>query len=341
MPVDLGLLRNMTGHKFMNLRIQSSNKRNNKRAKSNVNGALAKIIAANSSSKMKRRTVRGNIGKRNQGRSVFSGVVNEYIKSLHDPFTFRGIRMPSSTPCPTQVKTISGSLTFNTNASGFARVIFKHFTGAIIVYNDATHNETVPGSASTQLSSDGDLMSAKSIRTISYGLKLRSLSSFSNEAGQVHAYMTALGDIGTYDNYRDSPFQHVYSKGQVAMVRYVPFDASLLQLTKTSSKSNFIGEDVHIGFMISGAVSASYSLQYVMNTEYTSTLNTDLVPHRLVESGDPSSALSNLHRAGVNPANHLDDFIAKATSSNFTKLLAKGYNAVHNFIEGGNKYITS
>jgi len=342
LPAHYGGLRTRAGLKFMNSKPQSSSLRNNKRVKSNLNGVLAKYIASTSSTRKKRTTVRGRNRGRNQGRPYVQPVVAEYIRSLHDPFSVRGVRMPSNTPCPTQVKTISGSLTFVTNAAGFARVLFKHFTGEIVLFNDAAHNESTLGTQSVIMPADSDLALSAATRTISYGLKLRSLASFSNEAGQVQAYMTALGNNGTYDNYRDSPFQHVYSKGQVAVVRYVPFDPSLLQLTRVAGYGNFIGTDVGIGFMISGAINSTYSMQYVMNVEYTSKVNTDLVPHRLVESGDPSVALSNLHRGGVNPANHLEDFFLKAnTITRVGNLLARGYNAITNFVEGGNKYITS
>lgn len=342
-PAHHGGLRTRAGNKFMNFKPQSSSLRNNKRVKSNLNGALAKYIASTSSTKKKKASARGSRNRgRNQGRSTISPVVAEYIRSLHDPFTFRGVRLPSATPCPTQSKTLSGSLTFSTNASGYARVMFRHFSGEILLFNDATHNETVLGTQAVVMPADSDLAVAASSRTISYGLKCRSLASFSSEAGQIQAYMTAIGTGGTYDNYRDSPFQHIYSKGQVAIVRYVPFDSSLLSLTRVAGQGNFLGTDVGIGFMISGAASSTYSLQYVMNVEYTSKSNTDLVPHRLVESGDPSVALANLHRGGINPANHLEDFFLKAnTITRVGNLLARGYNAVTNFLEGGNKYIAS
>lgn len=324
-------------------RILSNKRRNNNRRSVNSRVNRKINVASSSSTKVASRSSRRSNNKGNRGKQVaLTPVVSEYIRSLHDPFTVRGVRLPSRTPCPTQVKTISGVLTFSTNALGFARVYMNHFNGSINLLADPTHNETILGTQSVILTADPDLATASMTRTVSYGLKLRSLASFSSEAGQIQSYMSGIGNSGTYDNYRDSPFQHIYTKGQVAVVRFIPFDNSLLDLTRVAGQGNFIGTDVSIGFMITGAVSTSYSLQYAMNVEYSSRNNTDLVPHRLVEAGDVETPLHNIFRSGVNPANHLEDFFHKANL--LTRIANSAYNGFHavtNFLEGGNKYITN
>jgi len=68
-----------------------------------------------------------------------------YLKQLQDPFSIRGVRMPTTMSVPCQIKNIHGSVTFVTNAAGYGRVGMSFAEGSILGYNDALHTETVLG----------------------------------------------------------------------------------------------------------------------------------------------------------------------------------------------------
>lgn len=262
--------------------------------------------------------------------------VLEYMKSVNDPFTFRGVRCPSLFPAPTQVKTISGLITFTTNAAGYARVIAQAATGSINLYNDSTHSETTLGPQTTLVNNDTDIANSTLMRLVSGGMRLRSLQSFNSESGQVHSYMTLLGPNASYDVYRDSPYQKIYSKGEVSSVRFLPVDNSLTELNRTSNLISFPIYGWNIGFMISGAVSSTYSLQYTLNYEYSSSNNTDLVPHQRGPVGDIRDIIGQIHNNGANPADHNHDFLSKVSGiGKIFQTLNNGFRAVSNFSSGG------
>lgn len=261
----------------------------------------------------------------------------DYIKSLNDPFTFRGVRLPSMYPAPTQVKTISGILTFSTNSAGYARVYQAAHTGFIGIYNDPTHTETVLGVETILLNGDPDLTGCKLLRLVSGGLKLRSLQSFNTDAGQIQSYMTLLSGVSApYDVFRDTPYQRIYSKGEVATARYLPVDCSLTELTNRNSVASFPISGWSIGFMITGAPSATYSLQYSFNYEYTSVNNTDLVPHQRGPVGNVEPLLGQIHSNGANPSDSTHDFTSRVSGlGRLFDSLSNGFRAVNNFSSGG------
>lgn len=264
---------------------------------------------------------------------------DDYIKSLNDPFTYRGVRLPSMYPAPTQVKTISGMATITTNAAGYARVHHYAPFGTINIYNDATHNETTLGPLTSVLPADPDLQASVLLRLVSGGMKLRSLQSFNSDAGQIHSYMSLLGNAMPYDVYRDTPYQRIYSKGEVASVRYLPVDPSLVELVKSGNIQAFPLFGWQIGFMITGAPSCTYSLQYCFNYEYTSGNNTDLVPHQRGPVGNIEPLLGQIHSSGANPSDASHDFSTRVYSnSGISRLfdtVSNGFRAVNNFSTGG------
>jgi len=264
---------------------------------------------------------------------------DDYVKSLNDPFTYRGVRLPSMYPAPTQVKTISGLVTITTNAAGYARLLHTSSSSIIAVYNDSSHNETTLGPMTTVLPYDSDLQGSTLMRLVSGGMKLRSLQSFNSDAGQIHSYMTLLGASLPYDVYRDTPYQRIYSKGEIASVRYLPVDPSLTELVKTGSITAFPISGWQIGFMITGAPSCTYSLQYTFNYEYTSPNNTDLVPHQRGPVGNIEPLLGQIHSSGANPSDSSHDFSTRVYSnSGISRLfdtVSNGFRAVNNFSTGG------
>jgi len=132
------------------------------------------------------------------------------------------------------------------------------------------------------------------VRVCSAGVKLRSTASFSTEGGMIHAYTSPLPTNYTYSVYRDSPNTFIYSKGEVAEVRYIPFDLSELTFAAKFNNASFstIFENHHLGFMILGGTPGTmYTLQYSITFEYVTNSNTDLVPHRQSDEGDPVKVL--------------------------------------------------
>lgn len=291
--------------------------------------------------KLKQQKPRQNAPKQKKQSSIQqrNPTHDDYMRSLNDPFTFRGVRLPSMYPAPTQVKTISGMATITTNAAGYARVFHAPASAGIFIYNDALHTETNLGATTQILAADADIQASTLVRLVTGGMKIRSLQSFNSDAGQVHAYMSLLGNNASYDVYRDTPYQRIYSKGEVATVRYLPVDASLTELVKTSNISGFPIIGWSIGFMITGAPSSTYSLQYTFNYEYTSTSNTDLVPHQRGPVGNIESLLGQLHSTGANPSDSSHDFTTRVYSnsglSRVFDTVSNGIRAVNNFSTGG------
>jgi len=286
--------------------------------------------------KNKKKQNKNSSGKSSSGNRW--AMHSEYLNSLHDPFVYRGVRIPSQFPTPSQVKAISGVVTFNTNALGFARVAVRCQTGSITIYNDATHNETVLGSAVALVPSDADIVGASILRMVSGGIKIRSLASFSIESGQIQGYNTLLGAARNYDAYRDSPHQMIYSKGSVATIRYYPLDLSMLNMIPNAGISASLLNEASFGVMISGAVNQSYSLQYTFNYEYSGATNTDLVPHRLGPVGNPTTVIERISGSGYNPSNSIHNVIDFFHSvRNTIGRVYNGYRAVTNFINSGNR----
>ena len=130
--------------------------------------------------------------------------VNEWRLSLHDPFKYREVRQPSRYPIATQCSTYHGFANYTTNGLGFARVVFQPATGAITVYNDATHTDLVLGAATTLVAPT--IPTYQWARICSAGLKMRSTASFANEGGVVQSYSTLFPfGSASYDVFRDSP----------------------------------------------------------------------------------------------------------------------------------------
>lgn len=256
----------------------------------------------------------------------------QYIRSLFNPWEVRGVRCPTPFPAATQVSTYHGTLTFSTNSLGFARVYMRLATsqvGSIDVYNGATHTETVLGSATALYAGPGLTISLG--RLVNAGLKCRSSASFSNEAGFIQAYVSQSNpDNASYDVYRDHPHQKLYQKGETARVVAIPFDRNNLSLY---SVPNWHYSGYHMGFMISGAPSLTYVLQYAITLEYISTFNTDLLPHVLSPIGDASDHLADVK--SVNPC--ADD----ATASYMSDVLTKGVNAAASVANAAGQIIGS
>lgn len=188
-------------------------------------------------------------------------------------------------PIATQCSTYHGNVSFTTNALGFARVYMYPANGTIGIYKAATHTEVVVGDSESLLASP--YPSYSFARVCSAGMKLRSSASFANEQGVIQAYSSLMDPDMPYDVYRDTPHQRVYSKGEVAQVRWLPSDPTAFYFTRGSPGLNATAYN-HLGFMVSGAPSQPYSLQYAFTLEYVSaSVGTDLVPLRLGEHGDP------------------------------------------------------
>lgn len=255
-----------------------------------------------------------------------------YIKSLHDPFQYRQVRIPSRFPVASQCSTFHGNAVFTTNANGYARVDFKCSSGKIDVYNDATHNETTIGPATNLVAAN--LPTSRIFRVCNAGMRLRSTASFANESGLIQAYSSFHDVLSNYDVFRDSPHQAVYSKGQVAQVRYLPTDYSCLNFSSPSTSGTI--DYLRMGFMITGAVSQTYSIQYAITYEYVSSaVNTDSVPLAMAPLGD---AHSHIHRMQVNNPAQPDSWtfhdILKSAPSAST-LYRVGRSAAYGYQLGG------
>jgi len=144
------------------------------------------------------------------------------------------------------------------------------------------------------------------IRVCAAGLKIRSTASISSEAGIIQAYASPLPTTANFSTYRDSPHIHMYGKGEVAEVRYLPYDYSELQLSAKNGLLAYPGivENHHLGFMICGGTpGSSYTLQYSITFEYVTTSFTDLVPARQSEEGDHHKVLRSIsHNNAAKPA---------------------------------------
>lgn len=255
------------------------------------------------------------------GRRMFkpkNEAEKQYFRALFNPWEVRGVRCPCPFPVATQVSTYHGTLTFSTNALGFARVYMRlssSLAGVIEVYNGATHTETVLGSSTTLYAGPGLTMTLG--RLVNAGLKCRSSASFSNEAGFIQSYVSVnSADNPSYDIYRDHPHQKLYQKGETARVVAIPFDQNNLNLYSTP---NWHYSGYHMGFMIAGAPSLTYVLQYALTLEYCSTSNTDLLPHVLGPVGHAGDHLPDLK--AVNPC------VDENTASYMSDVLTKGVDA--------------
>jgi len=224
-----------------------------------------------------------------RGRSAWMTPEIEYLKCLHNPWEVRGVRIPSRFPAASQVSTFHGLLNFTTNAAGFSRLSMFLYNGSVAVWNDVTHSDVLLGSQTTLLNPLTP-SNTSGIRLVSAGLKVRSLASFSTDAGTIHAYSALASASSPYDYYRDQPHQHLYSKGQVAHVVYIPPDERSLSFD-TAPLTPW-GVNPTIGVMITGAPTTTYAVQYAWTVEYMSNLNTDSIPHRLALDGDAAKAVS-------------------------------------------------
>lgn len=212
-----------------------------------------------------------------------------WLRSLYDPFSMRGVRLPWPFPVATQVSTYHGNLTFSTNAAGFARIVMathKGSIGSINVFNDATHTEINAGPATALYDPFASVTGPR--RVVNAGLKCRSTASLTNEAGYIQAYASLDTNAGNYDLYRDVPHQHIYTKGEVAHVRWLPSDYSDFDMATLSQHFS------HIGFMIVGASSQNYFLQYSITIEYSSTSQTDVIPKMVNSGGNVNSVLPEM-----------------------------------------------
>lgn len=223
-------------------------------------------------------------------RPAASAASSDYLRSLHNPFEYRQVRVPSRFPIASQCSTFHGSLTFSTNAAGFARVYMQIDSGQILVRNDVTQTDTVAGPSTSLLA--GTYTGLGLRKVCAAAMKIRSTASFSTESGLIQAYASLLGDYANFDVYRDSPYQHIYSKGEVAKVNYVPVDYSCFEFASPGTAG--VMQNYQIGFMITGAPSQTYSLQYAQTVEYLSATNTDTVPHRIVDYGDPHAIVDSI-----------------------------------------------
>jgi hypothetical protein len=209
----------------------------------------------------------------------------DYLRSLVSPFLNRGARLPDIYQTPSQFKCVHGNVNVTTNVLGFARVFLQPHSGKITVYNGAAHDQTAAnlGAATILLVDDATIVASAASRVISAGLKIRSLSSFNLEAGSIQSYTSTLSFGLDYDVYRDYPHQKVYSKGQIGSVRYLPISDQELEFQAYTMP--FSGNR-SIGFLIKGAVSLTYDLEYVINFEYGGSANTELVPYQSGPVGD-------------------------------------------------------
>jgi len=82
------------------------------------------------------------------------------------------------------------------------------------------------------LATDANLASGPS-RIVAGGLRVRSLAAVLNDSGVMQAYASPLSvNTASYDAFRDSPNQCIYTKGSTATVRYYPFDETELLFAK-------------------------------------------------------------------------------------------------------------
>ena len=247
-----------------------------------------------------------------------------WLKALHDPFIHRGVRIPWLFPVATQVSTYHGNLSISTNAAGFARVLMycnKANPGLIALYNDALHTDTVLG-ASTNIF-PAPLGGGIANRVVCAGMKIRSTASMTVEAGYIQSYSSIdSGSYASYDLYRDTPHQRIYSKGTVAHVRYLPSDCNSLDLGSLTTTDN------NIGFMIVGAPTQSFFLQYTITIEYTGTSNTDNVPKLVCNGGNYLKVLPLIQPLN---AGHPDSWV--------TSLKQAAYDTGAALLEGGVKRV--
>lgn len=131
----------------------------------------------------------------------------------------------------------------------------------------------------------------------------------------MQAYVSPLSvNTASYDAFRDSPNQCIYTKGSTATVRYYPFDETELLFAKYDDV-NWIRIGHHLGVMFKGSPSTAYDVEYSLTFEYISTANTDLVPHVYGPVGDPRKVLgdiTNINRAATNTPSSLDNLISIA-----------------------------
>lgn len=303
---------------------------------STVTNRLENLMVTNN---QQRKKVNKANGRARQRRRFISNPVNiiskpnpnrmhanesAWLKALHDPFVHRGVRIPWLFPVPTQVSTFHGNLSFSTNAAGFARVLMycnKASPGLIALYNDALHTDTVSG-ASTVLFA-APLPGSTPNRVVCAGMKIRSTASMTVEAGYIQSYSSIdQGGNASYDLYRDTPHQRIYSKGTVAHVRYLPSDGNSLDLGFINTTDN------NIGFMIVGAPTQSFFLQYSITIEYTGTANTDNVPKLVCQGGNYLKVLPLIQQVN---AGHPDSWV--------TSLKQAAYDTGAALLEGGVKRV--
>jgi len=162
----------------------------------------------------------------------------------------------------------------------------KTNTGMIVVFNDSLHNETTVGSSN--LLYDPGLVGTAPRRVVNAGLKCRSTASITAEAGYLQTYASLDTNTGVYDIYRDLPHQHIYTKGEVAHVRWLPSDYSDFDMGTSSQNVS------HLGIMVVGAPSQSYFLQYSITIEYSGTTQTDVIPKMVNNGGNANNVMEDL-----------------------------------------------
>lgn len=113
----------------------------------------------------------------------------EYLRTLHNPFEHRQVRIPTHFPVATQCSTFHGNVSTSTNAAGFGRVYLELQTGTVGIFRDTAHTETVLGAA-TSLAGPLKPTGTTAIRLVSAGMRIRSTASFSNESGLIQSYMS-------------------------------------------------------------------------------------------------------------------------------------------------------
>jgi hypothetical protein len=261
--------------------------------------------------------------------------INElkYLKSLADPFNHRGVRLPSTYPIATQVITFHGNITFSANANGFARLFMfccGIAPGEIWLYNDATHNDVTLGPGVVTYS---PTFSVERLRVVNGGLKCRSMTAITNESGYVQAYSSNLVPTNpAYDVYRDNPHQHIYQKGEVAHVRYIPAGIQAFDfVVPKASLSVTAYESIlphTIGFMVVGAPNQNFMLQYSVTFEILSGTNTDLNPSLINSGGTHTNVLPLLNNANAAKVESWFSNLPGKTASFLSSALGYGVNKV-------------
>lgn len=211
------------------------------------------------------------------------------------------------------------------------RIYLNPFTGVLSVYNDVAHTPTVLGAPTAILTTFN--VGNNHVRVVAAGMKLRSTASFSNEAGLMTSYVSMLTGLqANYDIYKDHPFQHIYSKGQVAQVRYLPWGYNFLDFAPPGdSVANYT-----MGFMVEGAPAQTFMLQYVFTVEVLGHTNTDLLPHRMVDRGDPTEVVRKVgHNNPAKPHEWTWRDVGRTVSDTGLGAL-KGY-----LLSGGNPIATA